>query len=184
MSINLDKLLEELADEVIEVAQKNLGAYRSVKGANGKTYKRRAVASGNLKNNLGYSIKKIGNTSNIVFSAGGKAKNYYLAVNNGRNGTDRKFNDSGKTPSMPPSSDIESWMRIKPIRLRGAKGFIKQTPKGMARAAFAIAKSIKKRGIDPFPYYTDAINEVLEKRIPQWTEEITKQLDLKIAEWQ
>lgn len=173
MSINLDKLLEDLADEVIEVAQKNLGAYRSVKGANGKTYKRRAVASGNLKNNLGYSIKKIGGESSIVFSAGGSAKQYYLAVNNGR-----------AKGTMPPPQAIENWMRIKPIRLRGAKGFIKQTPKGMARAAFAIAKSIKKRGIDPFPYYTDAINEVLEKRIPQWTEEITKQLDLKIAEWQ
>jgi len=30
MSINLVPILEQLADEVIEVAQKNLGAYRSV----------------------------------------------------------------------------------------------------------------------------------------------------------
>ena len=184
MTINLDLLLEQIADEVIELAQKNLGAYRSVKGANGKTYRRRAVSSGTLKNSLGYSIKKIGGTSSIVFSAGGKAKQYYLAVNNGRNGTERTFNNSGKSPSMPPSSDIENWMRIKPIRLRGAKGFIKQTPKGMARAAFAIAKSIKKRGIEPFPFYTDAINDVLEKRLPYITEEITRQIDLKIAEWQ
>jgi len=173
MTINLDLLLEEIADEVIEVAQKNLGAYRSVKGANGKTYRRRAVASGTLKNSLGYSIKKIGGTSSIVFSAGGKAKQYYLAVNNGRS-----------KGTMPPPQAIENWMRIKPIRLRGAKGFIKQTPKGMARAAFAIAKSIKKRGIEPFPYYTDAINEVLEKRLPYITEEITRQIDLKIQEWQ
>ena len=173
MTINLDLLLEEIADEVIEVAQKNLGAYRSMKGANGKTYRRRAVASGTLKNSLGYSIKKIGGTSSIVFSAGGKAKQYYLAVNNGR-----------AKGTMLSSQAIENWMRIKPIRLRGAKGFIKQTPKGMARAAFAIAKSIKKRGIEPFPYYTDAINEVLEKRLPYLTEEITRQIDLKIAEWQ
>jgi len=171
--MDFDKLLEEIADEVIEVAQKNLGAYRSVKGANGKTYKRRAVASGNLKNNLGYSIKTVGNISKVVFGAGGKAKQYYLSVNNGR-----------AKGTMPPPSAIENWMRIKPVRLQGPKGFIKQTPKAMARAAFAIAKSIQKRGISPFPYYTDAINEVLERRMPEFTEEIVKQLDITIQKWQ
>jgi len=169
MSINLVPILEQLADEVIEVAQKNLGAYRSVKGANGKTYRRRAVASGTLKNSLGYSIRN----NNITFSAGGKAKQYYLSVNNGRT-----------KGTMPPPSAIEEWMRIKPIRLRGAKGFIKTTAKGRARVAFAIAKSIQKRGIAPFPYYTDAINEVLDKRIQQFTDELAQQLELNLQAWQ
>jgi len=52
----LNDILTQLADEVIEQAQRNIGAIRSVRTWNGRTVKRRIDTTGTLRNNLGYSI--------------------------------------------------------------------------------------------------------------------------------
>jgi hypothetical protein len=76
-------------------------------------------------------------------------------------------------------------MKAKPVRLRGAGGgFIKSTEKGRIRAAFAIAKAIEKRGIAPTYYYTDAIQTVLERKGQEFTDNLAKQLETGLKQWQ
>jgi hypothetical protein len=171
---DINQLLTTLADEVIEAAQRNIGATRSVRGFDGKVRRRRIDSTGTLRNNLGYSIVENADTANIVFSAGGRAKNYFLAVNDGR-----------RPGKMPPTTAILDWMKAKPVRLRGAGGgFIKSTEKGRIRAAFAIAKAIERRGIAPTYYYTDAIQTVLERKGQEFTDNLAKQLETGLKQWQ
>lgn len=170
--ININPILQSFAEEVIEVAQRNLGAYRTVRSG-GKSYRRRAVATGTLKNSLGYSIRFTGAVVDIQFSAGGRAKEYFQVVNDGR-----------RRGSMPPLSAIVRWMQDKPIRLRSGGKFVKTTEKGRIRAAYAIAMKIKKDGIAPFPYYSEAIEQVLAEKGDEVRNEILKQLDIQLKSWQ
>lgn len=170
--IQLTPILQAFADEVIETAQRELGAYRTVRKG-GKSYRRRAVASGNLKNSLSYSIRLTGSVCNISFGASGKAKQYFRAVNDGR-----------AKGSMPPVSPIVQWMKIKPVRVRRGGKFVKTTEKGLIRVAYAIAKSIQKDGIAPFPYYSDAIEKVLSAKGDEVRQQIENELQIALNQWQ
>ena len=170
--IELTPILQEFADEVILVAERNLGAYRLVRKGS-KSYRRRAVASGTLKKSLSYSIRLSGSSVNISFGASGKASKYFRAVNDGR-----------AKGSMPPTGAILEWMKIKPVRLRKGGKFIKATEKGMIRAAYAIAKSIQKDGIAPFPYYSDAIEQVLNQKGDDVRKQIEQELETALKTWQ
>jgi hypothetical protein len=170
----LNDILTQLADEVIEQAQRNIGAIRSVRTWNGRTVKRRIDTTGTLRNNLGYSITQTAGNPTIKFSAGGAAKSYFAVVNEGR-----------KAGTMPPPSAIVAWMKKKPVRLRSASGaFIKTTDKGLARAAFAIAKSIKKRGTPATRYYDDAIQIVLNSKSQEFTNKLTELINKELEKWQ
>lgn len=172
-TIDIYPILRDLADDIIERAQRNLGATRSVKTAGGKRRNRRADSTGNLRRSLKATIRNNKNASVISFGASGTARNYFKVVNDGR-----------KKGKMPPVSAIENWMKVKPVRLRNEKGFIKQTPEGIKRAAYQIARSIGKNGIEAFPYYTDAINDALEERRDEIIEAIEKEIDLRLKTWQ
>lgn len=170
----LEIILSELGDEVIEQAQRNIGAIRSVKTWNGRTVKRRIDTTGTLRNNLGYSIADTAGNPVIKFGAGGRAKSYFAVVNEGR-----------RPGTMPPPSAIITWMKKKPVRLRGASGgFIKTTEKGLARAAYAIAKSIQRRGTPATKYYDDAINEVLSRKTQEFTDKLAELINKNLEQWQ
>lgn len=170
--IEYKSLLDQLAEEVIERAQRKLGAYRMVRSGK-KSYRRRAVSTGVLKNSLSFSIRESGNTLSVSFGASGKAKEYFRAVNDGR-----------KIGSMPPLNAIVKWIEQKPIKLRANGKFVKVTEKGKLRAAYAIAKKIKRDGIAPFPYYTEAIEEVLNEMTPEILSELNNQIEIELKKWQ
>lgn len=66
---------------------------------------------------------------------------------------------------FPPVAPIMQWIDDKPIRLRDKDGqFIKKTEKAKKQVAYLIARKIAKDGIEPFPYYTRAIEKSLERR--------------------
>jgi hypothetical protein len=68
---------------------------------------------------------------------------------------------------------ILQWMKAKPVRLRDASGkFVKQTESRLRSAAFLIARSIKRKGIEGLRYYTVA----LESIVPQYREELGQAL--------
>jgi hypothetical protein len=78
-------------------------------------------------------------------------------------------------------------MREKPLKLRGPKGgFVKTTPEGLRKAAYAIARSIGKRGIVGINYFTEAIEEELADAGEDFTNELIKDLQLKLDKivWQ
>ena len=65
---------------------------------------------------------------------------------------------------MPPVKPIEDWIRIKRLKLRNRQGeFIKSTESNIKSAAFAIAKSIGKNGIEGINYYAEAIDDTWDE---------------------
>jgi hypothetical protein len=159
-------MIEDFAQRVIERAQRNLGATRTI---NGKKVRR--VSSGTLKDSLTFTINYKARSTEILFGASGKAKYYGDIIEEGRKPNSK----------MPPIGPIMDWMKQKPVRLRGPKGgFVKTTPEGLRSAAFAIAKAIGKRGIVGIHFMKDAIEEELLAAGEDFTNQLVKDLQIKI----
>tara|TARA_R110000744_G_scaffold36130_5_gene83536 strand:- start:1078 stop:1608 length:531 start_codon:yes stop_codon:yes gene_type:complete len=96
-----------------------------------------------LSKSLNYELK--------VYDSGAlgmrfEALDYFPFVEEGR-----------KSGKQPPVSAIAKWIKIKPIRIRGAKGrFVSKTEANINSAAFGIAKSIGDYGIKPTFFFRDA----------------------------
>jgi hypothetical protein len=73
-------------------------------------------------------------------------------------------------------------MNQKNIRLqKKGGGFIKETPALRQAAAFMIARSIGKKGIEGIHYYQDAIDTVSEQYADKFREAMTKDLEIRIS---
>ena len=170
----MDKLqqITEICDLIIEAAQRNIGATRTI---NGK--KRRRVSTGTLKDSLNYSANFGGNKVKVKFGAMGQAKKYADVIEQGRR--------PNKPP--PPYSAIERWIVQKPIRLRNSKGgFVKTSKEEIERAAKRIAWAIGKNGIEGIYYYRDAITSVMENYGDKFDAAIKEMINIKInnIKWQ
>lgn len=162
---------------VVEAAQRNLGATRTV---NGK--KRRAVSSGKLKSDLTFKPRHRNNKTTIDFTTKSEATRQYAdVVEYGRR----------KGAKMPPIKPIMDWIKQKPLRLKDKNGkFISMQPfinsKGKTTdpvlgAAIAIAKSISKNGIPAVKYYTDAIESSIDKDDGKlFLEAMEKEIELRL----
>lgn len=145
MASEFDQILNEYAVTVVERAQSNLRIKRRVRG---KTVNR--VASGNLLNSLIYKIRVRYGKPTIDFSVKGTAGQYADVIEFGRKPNSK----------MPPVSAIEKWIRMKPLKLRNRQGeFIKSTESAIKSAAYNIARSIGKKGIEGINYYAEAIDD-------------------------
>ena len=74
---------------------------------------------------------------------------------------------------------------MKKIRLRektasGGSKFAKETPSKRKSVAYAIAKSIEKKGISPLEYYQDAYKETLPDFLPQILDAMNQGIQLHI----
>ena len=150
MSDEFENILNEYALAVVERAQSNLRIKRRVRG---KTVNR--VASGRLLNSLYYNLKIRYNKPTIDFT-----------VSNDEAGKYADVIEFGRRPGakMPPIKPIEDWIRIKRLKLRNRQGeFIKSTESNIKSAAFAIAKSIGKNGIEGINYYSEAIDDTWDE---------------------
>lgn len=165
--MTLKETVDSIGRDVVEAAQRNLGATRKI---NGKT--RRRVASGKLKDGL--SFKNLTRYNNPVLQFGvddNELKRYADVIEFGRR--------PGAKP--PPVAPIIEWMKIKPIRLRNREGgFIKSTESGIRSAAFLIARSIGKKGIVGIKYYTEALESVLDKRGPELLDALSKEIETRL----
>jgi len=161
----INNVLDSFAAAVIERAQRNLGATRTV---NGK--KRRSVATGNLKNSLSY-VKSITRSLAFVnFTATGSARNYANVVEYGRR----------KGARQPPVDAIKKWIKAKPVRLqKKGGGFIPMTESNVNSAAFLIARSIAKKGTPETRFYRDAVEAELEERGPEFLQALEKEIALR-----
>ena len=137
-----EKLLNDFAERVIELAQKNL----SSKGK-----------SGNLSKTLSYHLKlhKSGALDMDFLSAG-----YGTFVDKGVSGTERKYNTpyAYKT-KQPPSSALDKWVVRKGLTgTRDSKGrFVPRKS-----ITFLIARSTKRYGIKPTNFFTNAFEEAFK----------------------
>lgn len=143
----LVEALVNFGNDVVERAQRNLGATRTVKGK-----KRRAVATGTLKNSLTFTLRKDKAGYNIKFIAKGEAAKYADFVEDGRKPNSKQ----------PPIDPILKWIKEKKIKARDEKGkILKQTESRKRGLAFAIARGIGKNGIPAVKYYEDAYKDAL-----------------------
>jgi len=145
-----EEILNEYALAVVERAQSNLRIKRRVRG---KMVNR--VASGNLLRSLYYKINIRYNKPTIDFTVSNdEAGKYADVIEFGRRAGAK----------MPPVKPIEDWIRLKPLKLRNRQGeFIKSTESAIKSAAFAIAKSIGKNGIEGINYYSEAIDDTWDE---------------------
>ncbi len=163
---NVQIALMSIGEDIIEAAQRELGATRTVRGK-----KRRAVASGTLKAGLNFKFSYRYRNPVLTFGAKGKANDYLRFVIEGRR----------KGARQPPTEPILQWIKQKRIKLqKKGGGFIKETPTARMAAAFNIARSIGKKGIEPFPFYQNAIESVLDKRGDEIVEAFKKDIEFRL----
>jgi len=111
--------------------------------AKNKLVQRRKIATGTLYNSISFEIDTKGQ---VTFLADDSAK----------------FVESGRRPNsrFPPPQVIAKWAKIKGIpQFRDKKGrYISNDSR-----TFLLSRSIAKKGIRPFPFYSDAIEESIDQ---------------------
>lgn len=163
-------LLDSYAKDVVERAQSNLRIKRRVRG---KVVNR--VASGTLLNSLTYKLRIRYNKPTVDFTVKGDAGKYADVIEFGR----KPY--PGDPTKRPPYSDIEAWIRIKPLKLRNRQGeFIKSTESAIRSAAIAIAKSIGEKGIEGIHYYAEAIDDTWDEYKEQLMAAYVKQVENRL----
>jgi hypothetical protein len=167
MADAFEDILNEYALAVVERAQSNLRIKRRVRG---KVVNR--VASGRLLNSLYYNLKIRYNKPTIDFTVSNdEAGKYADVIEFGRRAGAK----------MPPVKPIEDWIRIKRLKLRNRQGeFIKSTESAIKSAAFAIAKSIGKNGIEGINYYQEAINDTWDEYKDKLIEGYVKGIETRL----
>jgi hypothetical protein len=149
LSDEFEDILNEYAATVIERAQSNLRIKRRVRG---KIVNR--VSSGNLLRSLNYKLRIRYGKPTIDFTVKGDAGKYADVIEYGRKPNSK----------MPPVAAIEKWIRMKPLKLRNKQGeFIKSTESAIKSAAYNIARSIGKKGIEGINYYAEAIDDTWDE---------------------
>lgn len=161
----LDAAIVTYADDVIERAQRNIGASRVIRGK-----RRRRVASGKLQNSLKYFVAKSKFKTVLDFTTTDDVDSYAGVIEFGRR----------KGARQPPVSAILDWMKEKNIRLqKKGGGFIKETPALRRSVAFLIARSIGKNGIEGIHYYRDAIESANEANPNLFSDAIKKEIETR-----
>lgn len=162
------KSVDLFSRDAVGRAQRNLGAYRYTVDRKGRKKRRRADSSGELRKSLTYVLKENSDgTINVRFRARGKAGDYANFVEQGVNGTQKRwgspFSFKGKNINQKA---VRNWMKRKPIRIRKFEngklgGFTKATEAKRNQAAFLIGRSIARYGFAPLNYMRDAVNGAL-----------------------
>lgn len=170
-------MLDKWADDVVEAAQRNIGAFRTVKGK-----RRRIDTTGKLRRSLGYVV--IEQEGKIIFKFTSDVE-YAAYINKGVSGIKKKYPSpfsfkGGDMPSKGHVNSILKWMKAKPLRLRDPEtgSFVKATEAKKKSAAFGIARNIRRQGIQPSYFMDDAIYERIEKL----EEVLAEMIDVKIDE--
>lgn len=157
-----ENILQDFAEKVVERARKNL----NTSGFGNQKRNRKKNSSGDLSKSLSYKIVK-----GVIFFTG---NDYAVFVEEGR-----------KAGSMPPINPIMEWIAQKPIRIQktvktqgiATKRFAPKTEKNIQSAAFAIAKNIQKKGIEPTPYFWDALEYTIDNLLPEYEQALASELE-------
>lgn len=136
-------------------------AQRVVQIAKQNLVKKNKIAAGTLYNSVGFDVDP--QTLIIEF--------YY--ANEG------KFVESGRRPNskMPPITAIAKWAQQKRLpQFRDKKGrYISNEAR-----AFLLARAIAIKGIKPYPFFTDAIDEATVLLYKELEENLAKDMEGKL----
>jgi len=143
-----EKSFRKFADKVVERAKSNLAKRKDGRKGPANTKQK------TLSNSIGYDLK-VYKSGALELQFG--AAEHWKYVEYGRR----------KGAKQPPPSAIRNWIKIKPLRLRGADGrFIEKSDKNINSSAYLIGRSISKKGIKGRYFFRDAFN-MHYKRLPQ-----------------
>ena len=167
----------DFGEEVVRQARSNIRISQTKFGK-----KRKASTSGALQASLKFDVDV--NTGALTF---GSDLIYARTIEFGAHGKESSPKGESKwmTPARkPPAEAILKWMDMKKIRLRektasGSK-FAKETPEKRKSVAYAIAKSIEKKGIAPLEYFQDAYKETLPDFMPQILDAMNEGINIHI----
>lgn len=167
---NFERILTEFAEETRDAARRELGS-RTI-GKN-RTY---GVASRALQKSLTFTIKG----GSVSF---GSPLPYAGFMHWGVNGTQKSHGSPySYRNKQPPLEPIMEWMRVKPVRLRDADGrFVEQTESRMRSAAFLIARSIKRKGIQGVKYWTEAFEAMYPRYAQKLAEAKAEDVALELS---
>lgn len=118
------------------------------------------IATGNLLNSVEVSVEQHGYRYDAILHL----ESYWKYVEGGR-----------KPGKMPPVSAILEWVRAKPVLPKPAKDGKLPTPEGLA---WAIAKKIKRDGIEPLP----ALEESVAAAVQAWSVRLAEALAQDMGE--
>lgn len=187
-ALNVNEILDKFGAEVVQRAISNLRVNRIINGKKARRY-----ATGNLANSLTFGRFKKGPHPILYFTTKtAKTQLYADFIERGVNGYERSqgspysFKRGGgskprKGELAPMAAAIFEWIKIKPIRLRNAKGeFIKNTPEAQKSAAIRIAAAIRRRGIPAVPYFGEALEDTLELYGPEFLKKLQVEVQKRL----
>lgn len=166
--MTLQEALNIFGEEWIDKARRNLGATRTVVDSKGRRKRRRADASGKLRKSLYFKVRK---TKRGYAVQGMSDEEYAAFVEFGVNGTEANHSapfSFKKGKKSIPTDVVKRWMKVKGLRVREWKdgklgGFAKSTPSKVNSMAYLIARSIKRNGIPPLRYFTEAYEDAIRE---------------------
>lgn len=120
------------------------------------------IAVGTLYNSVSYEVNR--STGEIEF--------FYA--------DEGKFVESGRRPGarMPPPAPIARWAKIKGIpQFRDKKGrYISNDSR-----AFLLSRAIAKKGIRPFPFFTDALEQATQQLYNDLEDALVKDIENQLV---
>ena len=130
-------------------------------------------ASGKLRNQLGYQIKKQGTGYELRFTAKTReVREYADVVEKGRR----------KGARQPPPDPLMQWIKVKNIPLKDAAGnTLRRTQKNLLRTAWAMSRSISRKGIKGIFYMQRAVDFQLRRASPELLDTLNKLVSTRIA---
>ena len=166
-----DEILDAFGSRVLDLARINLGRTYTAKRSNGRSYRKRIDASGNLRKSLGYDVLTRGEDGRFI-----SGRLEFSMLDYGR------YVDAGRKPgkgvpfnkSNPSASPLGKWIKKKPLRIRDLEtgSFVKATDARVNSLIYLINRKIKKHGIEP----TNFISEPLENELPKFSDQLTEAL--------
>ena len=155
--LEISKELKHFGKSVVKRAKRNASKFSD---------------SGDLKSSIDYELKVHKNSFSLSFYM----VDYGIYKDEGVNGTQKNYNSRfSYGQKQPPSKVIEKWIRSKGLKGRNKKGrFIRNES-----LAFLIARSIKKKGLKPTHFFSDAF----EKEFLKLPDEIVEAYGLDIDEF-
>jgi len=147
--LNVERELKEFAEAVVKKSKSNL-----INNNGGRS----KLASKRLYRSIDYDLTA--SKSGFSFSLDFEMAPYGQFVDKGVSGTERKYQGAAGTyrnSSKPPTGHILKWVNIKRLSLRDSEGrFVKGGRLGLA---VIIARNIKKKGIKPSLFFTNAFEK-------------------------
>lgn len=174
---NQEAVMKAFAERVKKEARLNLGATRSIRYNDGTVKRRRNVSSGRLKDTISY-VTSIAPHPALQFFF----QDYGVLLDEGVDGVKYRVPGNSRFSfrvKQPPKQFIREWMKERRIKVRDQETgkFIEQSEKNKDAAAFAIARSIKMRGIPKTEWFSKPFRDEFEKLPPDFVEALGKDVE-------